>query len=160
MPATLQSIKGKTTEIQVYLGDAATPVEERDPTDFFTLQYRQHNITGRIESLAREAEKDGRALEALCEMCVPVFVKWDLKLGATEEQMERLEAANQSGDSKAVAAIEAEIRETTEEQAPIPITKEDLMEYVPASVLVLILTQIQESRRPNESETGSQSRKR
>lgn len=160
MPVTLQSIRGKTAEIDIYLGDPEIPVEERSRDDFFTLWYRQHSLTAKVERMAQEAEKGGRALEALVEMCLPVFVKWDLKLGATAEQMERLEDANRRGDTKAVAQIEAEIKETVAEQEPIPITKEDLIEYVPSSVLILILEQINESRRPNESGTEPPSRKR
>ncbi len=160
MPATLSSIKGKVTELSVYLGDPETPEAERSADDSFTLWYRQHNLTGKVEALAREAEKDGRVLEAVCETCVPVFVSWDLKPGASEEQIERLDHAHNAGDAEAIAAIEAEIRETTEQQEPIPITKEGLMNNVPISVLVLILTQINESRRPNDSATGSQSRRR
>lgn len=154
MPATLSSIRGKKTEIRIYLGDPETPESERDPSDFFTLWYRQHNLTAKIERLAADAEKDGRALEALCEMCVPIFVRWDLKPGATDEQVARLEAAQAAGDGDRVREIEQEIRETTEEQSPIPITKEDLVEYVPSSVLTLILQQISESRRPNQNGTG------
>lgn len=160
MPATLRSISGKVAEIQIYLGDENIPVDERDPNDFFTLRYRQHNITAKVERTANEMTKEGRDLEALVDLCLPVFVKWDLKPGATDEQMERLEAANDAGDNAAINKIVDEIKETVDEQAPIPITKEDLIEYVPSSVLMLILTQINESRNPNSNGTGKSSRKR
>jgi hypothetical protein len=155
MPATLQSIRGKTSEIQIYLGDPEIPVEDRSPDDFFTLHYRKHNMTAKIEGIAKKAEDDGRALEALCEMCVPVFARWDLKPGGTPEQMERLNEAQERGDVEAANRILDEIKQTTDEQSPIPITKDDLVEYVPSSVLLLILTQIQESLRPNASATAS-----
>lgn len=149
MAATLSSIRGRTTEIDIYLGDPTVPVEERARDEFFTLHYRQHSLTAKVERLAQDAEKEGRALEALVEMCLPVFVKWDLKLGATPEQMDELQTANRAGDTKAVARIEAEIKEHIANQEPIPLTKADLVEFVPASVLVLILEQINASRRPN-----------
>lgn len=154
MPATLQTIKGKIVEIQIYLGDPETPVEDRSPDDLFTLWYRQHNLTAKIEQLARDAERDGRALEALVEMCVPVFARWDLKLGATPEQMDRLDAAQREGNVELSALIQEEIRQTVEEQEPIPIDKESLIEYVPATVLMEILRQINESRSPNTNGTG------
>jgi hypothetical protein len=149
MPATLRSIKGKVAEITICL-EPDKPVEERTPDDFFTLQYRQHNLTGKVEAAAREAVRDDRALEALCEMCAPVFVKWDLKPGATEEQMEALETAMLANDLKEVERLEKEIKDTVAFQKPIPITKESLMEHVPATVLSMILDQIGESRSPNQ----------
>jgi hypothetical protein len=154
MPATLQSIRGKTVELFVYLGDPDVPEDDRSREDGFTLTYRQHNFTGNMEKLAKEAEKDGNIFESLCEICVPLFKSWDLKPGATEEQVERLEAAESAGDKAEAKAIRAEIVETVAEQEPIPITKDGLMEYVPVSVLVLIMTAIGESRNPNPSGTG------
>lgn len=152
MPATLRSIRGKTVELQVFL-DPDKPVEERSDDDYFTVRYRQHNLTAQVADLASKAEKDGRALDALIELCVPVFESWDLKPGATEEQIDRLNSAK---TAEAIRKIEAEIAETVDAQSPIPITKEALSEFVPASVLVLILNQIQESRGPNQNGTGPQ----
>lgn len=154
MPATLQSIRGKTIELFVYLGDPDIPEEERSKDDGFRLTYRQHNFTGNMEKLAKDAERDGNIFESLCEICVPLFKSWDLKPGATEEQVERLMAAESSGDATEVNAIRAEIAETVANQEPVPITKEGLMEFIPVSVLVLILTAIGESRNPNTSGTG------
>lgn len=156
MPATLRSIKSKVTELSVYLGDPAIPEAERSPDDSFTLWFRQHAVTGQVEQLTKKAEDDGRVFESLCELCVPIFVKWDLKPGATDEQMDRLESAQLAGDSKAVAALEKEIKAATDEQPPIPITKESLMEFVPASVLVIILEAIAASRSPNTNGTEPQ----
>lgn len=159
MPATLHSIRGKTAEVRIYIGDPDIAEAERSADDYFTLYYRQHNLTGNIEKMARRAEDDNRQLEALVDMCLPVFESWDLKAGATEEQSERLRFAHRAGDTEAIRAIEEEIAETVQEQEPIPITKDGLMEYVPASVLILILEQINESRVPTK-ETGKSSRKR
>jgi hypothetical protein len=150
MPATLRSIQGRVVELNVCL-DPDKPEDERTEDDFFTVRYRQHNLTRKIADLAQDAEKDGRVFEALVKMCIPVFESWDLKPGATDEQMERLNAATTQAE---IAKIEKEIREAVDAQEPIPITEDALSEFVPASVLVLILNQIQETRSPNQNGTG------
>ena len=150
MPATLQTIKGKIVELQITL-DPDVPEKDRSEDDVFTVQYRAHSLNANVEAVAQRAAKDGRELEALVDMALSVLVSWDLKPGPSEDQLERLAAAR---DPKAASAIDAEIKATILEQEPIPITKEALME-VPASIFMLILTQIQESRNiPNPNGTA------
>jgi len=156
MPATLQSIRGKTVPLFIYLGDPEIPEDERSPDDGFTVTYRQHNFTGNMERLAKEAESDGRIFESLCEICVPLFESWDLKPGATAEQVDRLLAAQSAGNLNEEMAVRAEIEETVANQDPVPITKDGLMAHIPVSVLVLIITKISEMRNPNPKGTGKQ----
>ena len=160
MPATLRSITGKTVDIQIYLGDPETPEKDRDPDDSFTLVFRQHGITGKILDMAADAEEGGQVHRGLCEICAKSFVSWDLRQGASDAQMDELRDAVDAGDDIAIAAIRKEIRQTVAEQTPIPITYEDLMEYVPLDVLVLIMEQIRESRSPNQNGIDKPSRKR
>ena len=159
MPATLSKIRGLTGELDIYLGDPDVPVDSRDPDESFHVVYRRHALTAKMDEMSRQAEKDGEAFSALCELCVPLFVRWDLRPGATDAQMEELELAHESGDHDRINRIEEEIRETTEAQNVVPIEKESLKEFVPASILVMILDQIGQANRP-KAETGSRSRKR
>ena len=57
-------------------------------------------------------------------------------------------------------AVQAEIVNTTAEQNPIPITREDLLRDVPLDVLIITFEQINDSRNPNSKGTGKLSRKR
>jgi len=160
MPATLRSIKGKIVEVTIYLGDAETPEPDRDPDDFFTLWYRQHGITGKALEMAREAEEGGKAHAAIIELCVAAFVKWDLRPGATEEQMILLNEAVETGDAKAMTLLQKEIKTAVAEQEPVEISFDSLMENVPLDVLIIVFEQINESRRPNSNGIVKQSRKR
>lgn len=160
MPATLQTIRGKIVELPIYLGDKETPEAQRDADDFFTLWYRQHGITGAALEMARKAEEGGKAHAAIIELCVAAFVKWDLRPGATEEQMIRLNEMVESGDAVGVELVQEEIREFCADQKPVEISVDSLMENVPLDVLILIFEQINESRYPNSNGTAKQSRKR
>ena len=160
MPATLSTIRGKIVELPIYLGDSETPEEQRAADDFFTLWYRQHGITGKALEMARQAEEGGKAHAAIIELCVAAFVKWDLRPGATEDQLIRMNEAVELGDVAAMEAVQDEIKQTTAEQEPVEISFESLMENVPLDVLILIFEQINESRYPNSKGTVNPSRRR
>jgi hypothetical protein len=159
MPATLSSIRGKIVEIRICL-DPDKPEDERTPDDYFTLFYRSHNINAKIERLAIEAQKDGRQFQSLVEMCLPVFDRWDLKFGPSEEQTAELDRlADEIGKAapgstarqlaeQAYREYKADVDADVAAQSSIPITREGLSD-IPASVLMLILSQIGESRSPN-----------
>jgi hypothetical protein len=166
MPATLRAIKGQVIDLAIYLGPAEKPEIERTEDDYINISYRVHSLTGLDERVAKLTADQGRELEALADTCLPVFVKWDLKPGATDEQVARQEelearlmALGTSEDRKSLqkelTALNNEIKATVDAQEVIPITKDGLM-TVPSSVLFLILNAIQESRRPNETGTGPQ----
>lgn len=156
MPATLRTLKGLVIQLPVYLGDPEKSEEDRTPDDFIDVWYRQHSYTAASEKLARESELAGTPSQGLAELCAAAFVKWTLKLGATEEQAEALDAAHAAGDAKKVQAVEAEIQKTIDEQEPIPITTANLMEHVPTSILMEILKAIGESRSPEANGTAPQ----
>lgn len=156
MPATLHSISGKTKDITIYLGDPDIPVEERDPDDSFDLTYRAHGLTGKVVDMASKAEENGAFHISLCQICARSFIAWDLKPGPTNEQVERLSFALDTDDVKKVAEIRREMKATVENQSPIEISYESLMENIPLDVLVLIVNQIGEARNPNRNGTGEQ----
>lgn len=71
MPATLKSLQEKVVPLVIAIDD--------DP-EAITLKYRPHNMTANIEEKVQAAAKEGRELEAVVEMTLPVLAEWDFRM--------------------------------------------------------------------------------
>ncbi len=71
MPKSVKQFQDVLVELAVAMDD--------DPAAI-TVQYRPHNMTANHEVVASKAAAEGRELQALVAMVIPVVGSWDLRM--------------------------------------------------------------------------------